>query len=135
MIDIEGKIVLTELDELVDPGHAALVVVDMQVDFIEPDGLFGSLGIDLSMYAESRPRLASTTTCLSPPSSSWSRILPRSSIQPTRAPNLAAWPPSGLNINSRYRRCSDAARERSSASISAVWRLLAAPNFPNVAKK
>jgi nicotinamidase-related amidase len=59
MIDIEGKTVLTELDELVDPVHTALVVVDMQRDFIEPDGLFGSLGIDLSMYAESRPRLAS----------------------------------------------------------------------------
>jgi nicotinamidase-related amidase len=59
MIDIEGKIVLTELEELVDPSHTALIVIDMQRDFIEPDGLFGSLGIDLSMYAESRPRLAS----------------------------------------------------------------------------
>jgi nicotinamidase-related amidase len=59
MIDIEGKIVLTELAELVDPAHAALVMIDMQRDFIEPDGLFGSLGIDLSMYVESRPRLAS----------------------------------------------------------------------------
>jgi nicotinamidase-related amidase len=58
MIDIEGKIVLTELAELVDPRHAALLVIDMQRDFIEPDGLFGSLGIDLSMYAQSRPRLA-----------------------------------------------------------------------------
>jgi nicotinamidase-related amidase len=59
MIDIEGKIVLTELEELVDPAHTALIVIDMQRDFIEPDGLFGSLGIDLSMYAQSRPRLAS----------------------------------------------------------------------------
>ncbi len=58
MIDIEGKIVLTEIEELVDPSHTALIVIDMQRDFIEPDGLFGSLGIDLSMYAESRPRLA-----------------------------------------------------------------------------
>ena len=58
MIDIEGKIVLTELEELVEPSHTALIVIDMQRDFIEPDGLFGSLGIDLSMYAESRPRLA-----------------------------------------------------------------------------
>ena len=58
MIDIEGKTVLTEIEELVDPSHAALIVIDMQRDFIEPDGLFGSLGIDLSMYAESRPRLA-----------------------------------------------------------------------------
>jgi nicotinamidase-related amidase len=59
MIDIEGKIVLTELAELVDPAHTALIMIDMQRDFIEPDGLFASLGIDLSMYAESRPRLAS----------------------------------------------------------------------------
>jgi nicotinamidase-related amidase len=59
MIDIEGKIVLTELAELVDPRHAALLMIDMQRDFIEPDGLFGSLGIDLTMYAQSRPRLAS----------------------------------------------------------------------------
>ncbi len=59
MINIEGKIVLTELEELVDPAHTALIVIDMQRDFIEPDGLFASLGIDLSMYAQSRPRLVS----------------------------------------------------------------------------
>ena len=59
MINIEGKNVLTELLELVAPAHTALIVIDMQCDFIEPDGLFGTLGIDLSMYAESRPRLAS----------------------------------------------------------------------------
>jgi nicotinamidase-related amidase len=58
MIDIEGKIVLTELEELVDPAHTALIVIDMQRDFIEPDGLFATLGIDLSMYAQSRPKLA-----------------------------------------------------------------------------
>ncbi len=58
MIEIEGKTVFTELEELIDPAHTALIVIDMQRDFIEPEGLFGSLGIDLSMYAESRPRLA-----------------------------------------------------------------------------
>jgi len=50
--------VFTELAELVDPKHTALIMVDMQCDFIEPDGMFGKLGIDLSMYARSRPRLA-----------------------------------------------------------------------------
>src|SRR5579862_3771683 len=30
----------------------------MQHDFVEPDGAFGKLGIDLSMYRESVPRLA-----------------------------------------------------------------------------
>lgn len=58
MINIEGKEVLTELEELVDPAHTALIVIDMQRDFIEPDGLFATLGIDLSMYARSRPKLA-----------------------------------------------------------------------------
>jgi nicotinamidase-related amidase len=58
LIEIEGKQVLTELAELVDPGHTALLLIDMQVDFVERDGLFGSLGIDLSMYERTRPRLA-----------------------------------------------------------------------------
>ena len=63
MINIEGKTVLTELEELVDPAHTALIVIDMQRDFIEPDGLFATLGIDLSMYAESRPRVGSLAGC------------------------------------------------------------------------
>ena len=57
MIEVEGKNVFTELAELVDPPHTALLLIDMQRDFIEPDGLFGTLGIDLSMYATARPRL------------------------------------------------------------------------------
>jgi nicotinamidase-related amidase len=58
LINIEGKNVFTELEELIDPAHTALVVIDMQRDFIEPDGAYGELGVDLSMYSESRPRLA-----------------------------------------------------------------------------
>ena len=58
MISVDGKIVLTDLEELVDPDRCALVIVDMQHDFVEPEGLFGTLGIDLSMYADMRPRLA-----------------------------------------------------------------------------
>ena len=58
MIEVRGKQVYTELDELIDPTHTALILVDMQWDFVEPEGLFGRLGIDLSMYEEMRPRLA-----------------------------------------------------------------------------
>jgi nicotinamidase-related amidase len=57
MIEVCGKNVLTDLDELVAPSHTALIVIDMQFDFIDPRGLFGQLGVDLSMYDESRPRL------------------------------------------------------------------------------
>ena len=59
MIEVEGKAVLTELHELVDPAHTALVVVDMQHDFVSRDGAFAQLGIDVSAYADLRPRLAS----------------------------------------------------------------------------
>lgn len=58
MINVDGKAVYTELAELVDPEHTALLLVDMQRDFIDPSGLFGELGVDLTMYDESRPRLA-----------------------------------------------------------------------------
>ena len=58
MIVVEGKEVFTELDELVDPRHTALLLIDMQHDFVDPEGLFGSMGLDLSMYDATRPRLA-----------------------------------------------------------------------------
>jgi nicotinamidase-related amidase len=57
-MEIEGKQVFTELSELVAPTHTALLLIDMQRDFVERDGMFGSMGIDLSMYEETRPRLA-----------------------------------------------------------------------------
>jgi nicotinamidase-related amidase len=57
MITVEGKSVFTELEELVDPSHTALLSIDMQCDFVEPDGLFGRMGVDVSMYEQSRPRL------------------------------------------------------------------------------
>jgi nicotinamidase-related amidase len=63
MINVDGKAVYTELAELVDPAHTALLLVDMQSDFIDPDGLFGELGVDLTMYDESRPRLAALLEC------------------------------------------------------------------------
>ena len=55
VITVEGKEVFTELTELVDPAHTALVLIDMQRDFVAPDGLFGELGVDLSMYARVSP--------------------------------------------------------------------------------
>jgi len=59
LITVDGKHVFTELAELVDVSHTALLLIDMQRDFIDPAGAFGELGIDLSMYDASRPALAS----------------------------------------------------------------------------
>lgn len=58
MITVEGKQVFTELSELVDPEHTALLLIDMQRDFVGADGAFAALGVDLSMYAQSLPALA-----------------------------------------------------------------------------
>ena len=55
MIEVDGKQVFTELHELVDPRHSALVVVDMQRDFCTPGGAFAQVGVDISMY----PRMVS----------------------------------------------------------------------------
>jgi nicotinamidase-related amidase len=58
LIEIEGKQVFTELAELVNPAHVALLLVDMQRDFVEEQGSFARLGVDTSMYPAMRPRLA-----------------------------------------------------------------------------
>jgi nicotinamidase-related amidase len=58
MIEIAGKQVLTELAELVDPSRCALVIIDMQRDFLEPGFAFDRPGVDLSMYPSMRPRVA-----------------------------------------------------------------------------
>ena len=50
MIEVAGKQVYTTLDELVDPRHTALLVIDMQRDFCAAGGAFDRLGIDISMY-------------------------------------------------------------------------------------
>jgi nicotinamidase-related amidase len=57
VIEIDGKQVFSELHELVDPHHTALVVVDMQRDFCTPSGVFAQLGVDISMYPPMVPRL------------------------------------------------------------------------------
>lgn len=58
MIDVAGKQVLTELTELVDPSRAALVIIDMQRDFVEAGFAFDRLGVDLTMYRPVRARIA-----------------------------------------------------------------------------
>ena len=95
MIDIEGKVVLTELEELIDPAHTALVVIDMQHDFIDPDGLFGSLGIDLSMYKESRPRL---TTLLEAARKTRTTVI---HLQNTALPDRMSDSPAQIRFNLR----------------------------------
>jgi nicotinamidase-related amidase len=50
MIEIAGKEVFSDLSEIVQPAHTALLIVDMQRDFCCSGGRFDALGVDLSMY-------------------------------------------------------------------------------------
>lgn len=48
---------LLSLSELIDPRHAALLVVDVQNDFCHDEGAFGRMRADLSMIQGMMPRL------------------------------------------------------------------------------
>ncbi|MDA8025901.1 MAG: cysteine hydrolase [Actinomycetota bacterium] len=58
MIDVEGKSVFTEVEEMVNPAHCALILVDMQKDFAEVGYAYDKLGVDLSMYSNLRTNLS-----------------------------------------------------------------------------
>ena len=51
MREIHGHQVFTELAEIVDPVHTALLLVDVQRDFCSSDGMYGQLGRDLSLIS------------------------------------------------------------------------------------
>src|SRR3981081_1216223 len=57
MVEVDGKQVFSTLEELVDPAHTALVIVDMQRDFCSAGFSFEQQGIDISMYPAMVPRL------------------------------------------------------------------------------
>jgi nicotinamidase-related amidase len=48
MITINGQQVFSTLEEIADPRHAALVVIDAQNDFCSPGGLMANNGHDMS---------------------------------------------------------------------------------------
>lgn len=48
MITVNGQQVFSTLEEIADPHHTALVVIDAQNDFCSPKGLMGSNGHDMS---------------------------------------------------------------------------------------
>lgn len=48
MIEIDGRRILTTLEEKVAPSHAAVVVIDCQHEFIDDGGFWDQLGQDVS---------------------------------------------------------------------------------------
>jgi nicotinamidase-related amidase len=58
VIEVEGKLVYDDLEEMVDPRHTAVLVVDMQNDFIKPGFAWDNYGINIAMYPAMISRLA-----------------------------------------------------------------------------
>ena len=95
MIEVEGKQVFTELSELVDPAHTALVVVDMQRDFCVPGWACDKLGVDITMYPPMIPRLARLIE------GARAAAVPVIYIQMTVLPNRASESPAQIRFNLR----------------------------------
>ena len=95
MIEVEGKQVFSELSELVDPAHTALVVVDMQRDFCVPGWAFDKLGVDITMYPPMIPRLARLIE------GARAAAVPVIYIQMTVLPNRASESPAQIRFNLR----------------------------------
>lgn len=58
MIEVEGKVIYETIDELIDPVHTAVVVVDMQNDFCKPGYAWDNYQIPISAFPSLIPRLA-----------------------------------------------------------------------------
>jgi nicotinamidase-related amidase len=58
MRELHGKQVLDTDEEVLDPRHTALVVVDMQNDFGHPNGHFSRAGVDVSAVPAIVPQVA-----------------------------------------------------------------------------
>jgi nicotinamidase-related amidase len=58
MRQVDGRLIYDTTDELVDPSHTALVLIDIQNDFCSSGGTFDRSGYDVSMYSAMIPRTA-----------------------------------------------------------------------------
>jgi ureidoacrylate peracid hydrolase len=62
MITALGKEVFSTIEEVVDPSHTALLMIDIQHDFCSPRGLFDRIGKNIDMMAPAVQRVAKLVT-------------------------------------------------------------------------
>ena len=54
---IDDRSYYDSLEEMVQPDHAALLIIDQQNDFTHPDGYYARFGLDVSMLQDITPNL------------------------------------------------------------------------------
>lgn len=57
MLVINSKVVFTTLEELVNPEHTALLLIDLQNDYFEPGGYTDKMGWDSSAVSQIVPQI------------------------------------------------------------------------------
>lgn len=96
MLTVGGKRVLTTPDEILDPGRAAVVVVDMQNDFCTPGGVFAQCGCDLTAV---QAVIAPIARLLQGAREAGIRIV---YLMMTTMPNYESWGASYIRFNLEY---------------------------------
>jgi nicotinamidase-related amidase len=96
MLKIADKSVLTEVQEILQPGHTAVLVVDMQNDFCSQGGVFASLGHDLHPVRKVIPSISALLTSARSVKASIFYIMM------TCLPEYASWAPAYIGFNLRH---------------------------------
>ena len=98
MEEVQGKLVFESLEEVVDPKHTALLIIDMQNGLASPDGYAGRQG-DISI-AQQRAILPALQRVLSSARSSGICVV---HVQVVFDENLASTSPAWLYMSERLR--------------------------------
>jgi len=58
---VDDRSYFDSVEEMVQPGRVALLVIDQQNDFTHPEGYYAKFGLDLSMVQDMTPRINGLT--------------------------------------------------------------------------
>lgn len=63
MVSASEESFMTDMKEIFAPKHSALIIVDMQKDFCDTDGLFAQAGRDISSVRDIIPNIQKVLNC------------------------------------------------------------------------
>tara|TARA_B100001750_G_C15343532_1_gene513507 strand:+ start:186 stop:860 length:675 start_codon:yes stop_codon:yes gene_type:complete len=115
MHTVYGKEVFDSLEEIVDPTHVAVIVVDMQNDLVSPDGYLGRLGHDVTGNRRIIPSLHSLLN------NARNRQIPIIFIQYVMESNYASLSPAWIYHSTRQEPRDNSRRVNLEACMEGSW--------------